>query len=112
MGYPKPKEKAGLFTFFNRIIRAPDTIKVANLSIEEVEAVRNLRDGDIISLLNGFDVFEDYFKKKGEIILASSDSKEGFLIKQATTSRKEIETKSKTQRRNKGWFKKKEKEEV
>lgn len=109
LGYPKLKEKEGLFNFFNKILVKDDTIKVANIDEDELFAVRNLRDGNVVSKMNGYEIFEDYFKNKGEVILASSDSKDGFLIKAAITTKKELESKTK-RKVNKGWFKKKEKE--
>lgn len=109
-GFPTPSDKPGLFSFFKKILRTDDTTKVANVDEFELNGVRNFKEGSRIAELNGFETFKSYFNIKAENILATSDSKDGFLIKAAITSKKEVDTKLKTQRRNKGWFKKKEQE--
>jgi hypothetical protein len=107
-GVPKPQEKSGIYGFFNRIIRLKDSTKTANLSEEELISVRALREGRVISVLNEYDIYQKYFDEKAESILATSDSKLGFLVRTAVTTKREVESKTKKSGGNKGWFKKKE----
>ena len=52
--------------------------------------------------------FADYFKDEAEDTLATSLSREGFLVRQATTTTKQIADVTKRKKVNKGWFSKKE----
>ena len=50
------------------------------------------------------DFFKDYFKATAEDTLATSLSREGFLIKQATTQTKQVADVTRRRKINKGWF--------
>ena len=57
----------------------------------------------------GMQDFAEYFNQMKEIVTAPTLSKEGFLIRQATTQRKEFsDATPKSKKQNKGWFKKKD----
>jgi len=55
--------------------------------------------------------FTKYFKRQAENILATSLSKDGFLIKARITQKKELIDKDKRKERTKGLFGKKEETE-
>ena len=90
------------------IIKTKDTTRVANLKEEELGLPQlPVRTYMELQLLCKDDMpeFANYFSEMKEIVTAPSLSREGFLVKQATVTRKEFA--DKTQRKeNKGWFKK------
>lgn len=107
-GAPPMRDKEGIWTFFKKIIGMRDSSKVANLNEEEMNAVRLMQQTSNYADSWTLDAVADYIKKDGEIILATSDSKSGFLVSTAVTSKKHVETKSgyqKAERRSR-WFKK------
>lgn len=113
LGYPEQKQKEGIFTFLNKVLIAKDTIKVGNLDTEELRVVRLLRDASNFSKVFGLDDISQYFLEEGEVILASSDSKNGFLVSTAVTQKKQLETKTRNKSEGGGfrlWGKKKEQE--
>lgn len=105
-------DEKGIDTFFLEIIRTDDTKKVANLSNEElgmpqipVRAQLELaKDCDKIPSMSSW---AKDLRENAEIILATSLSKEGFLIKARITQKKEFLDKEK-RRVRKGLFGKKE----
>jgi hypothetical protein len=113
LGYPRPGDKGNLFEFFNKILKTKDTTKVANLDKDELFAVRALQDAALFSNVFELDLVNEYLKNKGEIVLASSDSKGGFLITTAVTQKRHIDSgnKFKSTGGGLGWFKKKEQPE-
>jgi len=77
----KPKE--GIFTFFNRVIGLKDSSKVANLDKKELGmldlSVRSCGYlANLGNLLNNKS-YKDFFMSKGEVVLATSMSKKGWL---------------------------------
>ena len=48
--------------------------------------------------------FKDYFLDEGEITTATSLSREGFLVRQATTQTKQVADVTRRRTVNKGWF--------
>ena len=115
-GYPVPEEKYNVHLFLHRVATSEDTIKVANLNQEEVgiptHSVRSLKGLALISdKIIKNKLYSDFFNAESEILTASSLSKEGFLVKQATTSTRNIADVSKAKKQNKGWFRRKEKPE-
>jgi len=115
VGIPKPDEKHNIFATFNKIIRSTDSTKVANLEPLELSAVRLLQDiaNDVKVAYPELKGCVNHLRNKAEIILATSDSKGGFLVKSLITTKKESSIKQKselTQGGKKGWGKKKEKE--
>ena len=55
--------------------------------------------------------FKDYFEAEAEDSLATSLSREGFLVRQATTMTKNVADITKRKKINKGWFGSKKVEE-
>ena len=111
---PVPEEKYNVHLFLHRVATADDTTKVGFLKEEELGEpkypVRSAKEFALIAeQIIGNDYIKDYFNKIAEITTASSLSKDGFLIRQATTTTRQIADISKLRKKNKGWFKKKEK---
>ena len=107
---PSPEEKQNVHTFLSNVAIAKDTTKTANLSIEElgipVLPVRTYQELSLFcSEVANMDYFSDYLKKKGEIINATSLSKEAKLISLAVLQKREVADVSKPRKSNKGWFK-------
>jgi len=109
-------EEKGIDNFFLEIIREDDTTKVGNLTKEELGIpmlpVRTLKELEYDSrLIPSMSAFVNYFKAQSENILATSLSRDGFLIKARITQKKELIDKDKRKERTKGLFGKKGEEE-
>jgi hypothetical protein len=113
LGYPKPKEKEGIYSFLNKVLKTPDTTKVGHLDEEELRVARLLQSTSLYSSAWDLPEVETYLKKEAEILLASSDSKNGFLVTAAITSKKQIERKNKSSQQGgfKLWGKKQDPEQ-
>jgi hypothetical protein len=96
LGYPKPIEKFNVHSFLNKVLKAKDRLVVSNLETAELKAVRVLRNAANYADTMGLDKVSEYLKAKSEIILGSADSKKGFLINAAITSKKQLETKQRS----------------
>ena len=89
------QEEKGIDNFFLEIVRAEDSVKIANLDEDELGMpqlpIRTLlelkNDAELIPSMSSF---KDSFEKTAENILASSLSKGGFLIKARITQKKEF----------------------
>lgn len=110
---PSSDDKQSVFTFLNNIAISEDTRKVANLrndkeldelgtpqhhvrgSLELVRISRHIIDNDF---------FVEYFNSEAEETLATSLSREGFLVKQATTQTRQVADVTRRRKINKGWF--------
>lgn len=115
-GAPQPDEKHNVHTFLHKVSLAVDTTKTGNLTeIEIGYTPYSLRTYKQLSLvcsdIVNDDIWGEYYRKKGEILTATSLSKEGFLMKQATTQTRQIADVTKKYKQNKGWFTKKDKSE-
>jgi hypothetical protein len=107
--YPKPEEKAGVFHFFNKILKIPETIRTGNLNEDELFAVRNLLRAKIFSEEKSMDKVSKYFAKRAEIVTGTSLSRLGFLIQAVITTKKESKAKIKTgEDKKKKWGQKEE----
>lgn len=113
---PVPDEKQNVHTFLNNIALADDTTKIGYLKEEELgmpslptRSDKSLALWSEEIMDNSF--FKDFFIKEAEITTATSLSRDGFLVKQATLQKREIADVTKPRKENKGWFKPKEKEE-
>lgn len=110
---PLPEEKQNIHKFLHDVATAEDTTKVGNLNEEELGMSElTLRANKELALISeniiGLDYFSDYFLKKGEIITATSLSKDAKLINLAVMQKRVIEDATKRRKENKGWFKPKE----
>lgn len=113
-GYaPLPEEKHNVHVFLNKVATADDTTKVGFLKDEEIGnsmfPVRMFKGLAVHakSLMDNPELAQ-YFDQESEVITAPSLSREGFLVKQATVTRRQIEDVTKPKKENKSWFKKKE----
>ena len=114
LGFPKPKEKEGIYSFLNKVLKTKDTTKVGNLDEEELRVVRLLQTTGAYANAWNLGIVSEFLKADAETLLASSDSKNGFLVGAAITSRKQIERKNKYNQQGgfKLWGKKQEQEQV
>ncbi len=111
------QEKANTHSFLKKVIENDDTTKTGNVSEEELGnpqlTVRGLKELEVFSReVYGDESWADFFKKIAEVQLASSLSKEGFLLNLSVTDKREIgETPKKKQKKNSGWFRKRNSQE-
>jgi len=117
---PTQEDKHSVHTFLFNVATAEDTTKTGNLrddkDMNELGSpshnVRgSLELSRISNLIMDNEIFTDWFKKEAEETLATSLSREGFLIKQATTITKQVADITKRKKINKGWFGKTKTEE-
>ena len=102
-GAPSPEEKHSIFQFFNKILKTGDTKKVSNLDTSELFSVRILLNTAEYAKLMGLNDIDSFLKKEAETTLASADSKGGFLIKAAITSRKDVKIGDAGEKKKSGW---------
>lgn len=110
---PSPDEKQNVHTFLQSVVTCKDSTKVGNLRCEpkldelglSPHTVRGNKELSLISekIMNN-KYFADYFKQEAEDTLATSLSREGFLVRQATTTVKSIADITKRRKINKGMF--------
>lgn len=110
---PTQEDKQNVHVFLNNVATAKKTTKVANLrddsEMNELGnpsyTVRGSLDMALVSdkIMNN-SYFKEYFEAEAENTLATSLSREGFLIKQATTTTKQVADITKKRKINKGWF--------
>lgn len=114
---PSPEEKQNVHTFLLNVVITKDTTKVGNLRDDKemnelgipTYNVRGAKEMSRISnLIMDNEYFGNYFKEESEDTLATSLSREGFLVKQATIQTKQVADITKRRKINKGWFTKKE----
>ena len=110
---PAQEEKQNVHTFLFNVVTAKDTTKIGNLRDDKDYnelgfpnwTVRGSLDMARISgMIMDNNFFEDYFKQAAEDALATSLSRNGFLIKSAVTQVKSISDSTKRRKINKGWF--------
>lgn len=107
------ESKQNIASFFTNVVKTDNTTKTGNLNeIELGTSKLPLRTYKELSLFSrdiaGDDSWADYFDSLAEIQTSSSLSKEGFLMKLFVTSKKETADMT-PKKKNKGWFKKGEK---
>jgi hypothetical protein len=106
--FPKPEEKHGIFSFFHKILETSDTSKAGNVD-EELNSVRIMQSTALYAKEMNLDLIKDYLNKEAEILLATSLSKKGFLVKALITTKKEMKAYMPSEKKKKsGWFSKKE----
>ncbi len=107
------QEKANIHSFFTKVIQTPSTIRIGNVSEEELGepqiTIRGLKELELFSKdIEDNELWTNYFKKRAEIVTETSLSKEGFLLRMSVTTKKELADVTSKRKTNKGWFKKKE----
>jgi hypothetical protein len=107
------EEKQTVHTFLFNIATAKDTTKIGNLrddkEVSEIglplHSVMGSKDMALISdKIMGNDFFKEYFEQEAENTLATSLSREGFLVRQGTTQTKQVADITRRRKINKGWF--------
>lgn len=116
---PSKDERLNTHAFLTAVVKSKDTTRIGNLKEEEVGLPKlPLRTYKELSLfckdIANMDYFGDYFDKKGQILTATSLSKDAKLIDLAVLQRREIKqgVRTSAMKENKGWFKKKETTEL
>lgn len=115
-GYPRMDTQYNVHKLINDVIKAKDTTKTGNLSLEELGMPRlPLRSYKEIALFSdsvaGLPYFAAYFNAMGEIATSTSLSLKALLLRLAVTTKKELaDTSPKGNEINKGWFKSKSKD--
>lgn len=110
-------EEKGIDNFFLEIIRDKDSFKIGNLDKDELGVpqlpIRTLIElADDCALIPSMSSFKEDFEGQAKNLIATSLSKEGFLIKARITQKKELlDTDKRKDRVKKGLFGKKEEEE-
>jgi hypothetical protein len=108
---PSAEEKQNIHTFLNNVAISKDTTKTGNLSVEELgNPTLPLRTYQELELfcreVANMDYYAEYFRKKGEILTATSLSKDAKLLNLAVLQKREVEDTTKPKRKeNKSWFK-------
>lgn len=113
---PTEEQKQNVHTFLVNVVSELETLRMAKLgnlkdSKEMNELgfpVWNVRGSLEMSRISekimSNDFFRDYFNASAIETLATSLSREGFLIKQATTQTKQVADVTRRRKINKGWF--------
>ena len=115
-----PDEKHSVPSFLFNVVKAKDSTKVGNLRDDKetnelgapAYTVRGSKELELISRkIMDNDYFAEYFEQETENALATSLSREGFLIRQVNMQTKQVADITKRRTINKGWFGKQKIEE-
>jgi len=107
------EEKHSVPSFLFNVVKAKDSTKIGNLrddkEVNELGvppfSVRGAKEMQLISeLIMDNEYFSNYFEKEAENALATSLSREGFLIRQVNLQTKQVADITKRRKINKGWF--------
>lgn len=89
---PQRRKQDSLYTLFQKVWKAPDSSKVANLNLPELgKPLMSVRDAQYLELLGKtfhHDKFARFFKNTSEIILSTSASKKGWFTELFVSQRK------------------------
>jgi len=118
-GYPQEPQKNNPIAFFRQLLTTKSNIKSANLSEDELGSVRipvrtNLEISEYCKAMN-MNAFANCFKRDAQIILGTSLSRDGFLVKTSVTSTRESRTemtKKGQSQVKRGWFNPRNKEQT
>lgn len=105
MDAPTSKEKASIFQFFNKILKAQgeQLSKVSNLHDNEIGNLHELRKGSIYSQVMDLDQVAAFFDAEADAYLALCDSRKGFLITSSITQKRETTAKAGALTEKKKW---------
>jgi len=96
-GQRQVQEKDSVFSFFKKLLTITDSTKVANLDKRELGSpelsVRNCQRLAYLGDIMHNEAFNSYFMKQGEITLATSMAKKGWLP-ELVVSQKRFNTRS------------------
>jgi len=113
---PTQEDKHNVHKFLFDVVMAKDTTKIGNLQVDKdinelgtpEHTVRGSKSMQLIAdKIMDNNYFSEYFEQEAEDTLATSLSREGFLIKSAVTQTKQIADITRRRKINKGWFGKK-----
>jgi len=112
---PSAEERQNVHTFLHNVATAKDTTKTGFLNEEELGRPtlpsRTYKELELFcNDVANMSWYGEYFRKKGEILTATSLSKEAKLITLAISSlqKREMADVTKPKKQNKGWFKPKQ----
>lgn len=112
---PTQDEKQNVHTFLHSVVIADDTKKIGFLKVDkelnELGVPQHTVRGSfemarIADKIMDNVFFQEFFLKEAEETLSTSLSREGFLIRQATTTTKSVADVTKRTKTQKGMFKK------
>jgi hypothetical protein len=107
------EEKHSVPSFLFNVVKAQDSTKVGNLRDDKdlnelgapIFSVRGAKEMQLIAnMIMENDYFAAYFEKEAENALATSLSREGFLIRQVNLQTKQVADITRRRKINKGWF--------
>jgi len=80
---PQKRKQESLYTLFQKVLKSPDSTKLANLNNTELgkQPLMTVRDAQYLALLGStlkHEKFARFFKHAGEITLSTSASKKGW----------------------------------
>lgn len=110
---PTTEDRQSVPAFLFNVATADDTTKLGNLDDSKdnnelgtpKHTVRgSLRLARISEQIIDNEYFTEWFKAEAEETLATSLSKQGFLVRQATTQTKNVADVTRRRKINKGWF--------
>jgi len=120
---PSQEDKQNVHTFLTNVVQTEDTdkvIKIGNLrddkEINELGFPQwNVRGALGMARISGMlmsnEFFKEYFENQAKETLSTSLSRDGFLIKMATTNTRQVVDATKRRKVNKGMFGSKQTEE-
>lgn len=107
-GFPEAPKKESVYRFFKYLLALGDSSKTGNLSVPELGQlklhVRGYRDIAAYARSEGLSDVANYLDNKGEILLATSLSKKGFLPQLFVTQIKKEQKVKPTEEVKKKWF--------
>jgi len=114
-------DKTNVHTFLRDVVVSPDVSRIGNLrddkEMNELGMpnyhVRGSKDMSLIAgkIMNN-QFYSDYFEIEAQNTLATSLSRAGFLVRQASVQTKQVVDATKRRKTNKGWFGKQTTEET
>ena len=114
-GSPHSEEKQNIHTFLTKVVDAKDTTKTGYLSDVELGVTpyseRTYKTVELYSENANDDLWANHFKRRAEILTATSLSRNAKLLSLAVLQRRELSDSSGddlNKKPNKGWFSKKE----
>ncbi len=105
------EQKSNIQSFFTKVIQNPETIRIGNVTEEELGSpkvpIRTFKELQLFCKDIYLDEsWADYFSEMAEIVTSTSLSKEAILLKLAVTQKKELADVTPKRKKNSGWFKK------
>ena len=98
---PQKEEKLGVFSFFNKVLKGKDTSKSSYLDKDELFSIRTYQSASLYAEEMNLKLVGKYLRAEAEIVLATSLGKDGFLIKQIVTQKREITAKAVSEKKKK-----------